>query len=228
VIHKNSDTSSGTFTCYLTSKYSEAEIFRLLGCDVYSNGFVVPEVLREPIPAIFRIASSDNAYEILDVVITSVTFPLGKGFAGEIQVSFEGGALVQTPRGLDSFFKNNQNEHFGIRPLEFWYNDEPQQLISANINVAQSVKWVGSNSIYDLYNIRRPVFTGHKVNITTTQYHKQEDLSPDFANLVIQQGTIRVLIEQASVTKRIDTSGDIITLSYDIQPTSYMPTIQII
>lgn len=231
VIHRNNDYSSGTFTCYLTSAFAEALLFTLLGCEVYESGFVVPSMLPEVnhvTPAKFVIASNINAYEILDVLITSVTFPLGKGFAGEIQVSFEGGTLQQVPRSSMQVFNTKQGAHLPIEPLELVFNDVPFTPISANINIAQSVTWLDSKSIYDSFNTKRPVVTGHSVNITTSQYHKQEAMLPSFENIKIKQGSVQLTLEQASITRRIDLEDEMVTLSCDIQPTSQMPIIQII
>jgi len=231
VIHRNNDSTSGTFTCYLTSAYAEALLFTLLGCEVYENGFVVPNMLPElnhVTPAKFVIASDINAYEVLDVLITSVTFPLGKGFSGEIQVSFEGGELQQVPRSSIQVFNTKQGAHLPVEPLEFTFNEVAYAPVSANINIAQSVTWLNNRSIYDSYNTRRPVVTGHSVNITTSQYHKQEAILPSFENITIKQGSVQLMLEQASITRRIAIEDEMVTLSCDIQPSSAMPIIQII
>lgn len=231
VIHKNNDTTTGTFTCYLTSRFAESLLFTLLGCDVYENGFVVPTIISEALhylPAKFLVTSKDNAYEISNVVVTSVTFPLGKGYAGEIQVSFEGGEMVQVPRKYNQVMNTRQGKHLPISPLELIFDDISYQPISANINIAQNIHWSNSKSIYDNFNVRRPVATGHSVNITTTQYHKKEDILPSFENITIKQGGLILSMEQASITRRISVEEDIIVLSCDIQPSITMPTIQII
>ena len=231
IIHKNNDKTTGTFTCYLTDNFKESILFNLLGCSVYANGFVVPDIVVKPeqyTPAKFVIASPYNAYEINDVLITSVTFPLGKGFAGEMQVSFEGGELVQTPRSFTHILNTSQNSHIKLNPLEFTFDEVSYSAISANINIAQNVTWVDSRSIYDSFNIKRPVVTGHSVNITTSQYHRKESLISSFENIKIKQGSFELTMEQASITRRLGLEEDIITLSCDIQPSSHMPIIQII
>lgn len=231
VLHKNNDTTTGTFTCYLTDGFAESLLFLLLGCEVYEDGFVVPTVLPDTVnhnPAKFLIASGENAYEVSDVVVTSVTFPLGKGYVGEIQVSFEGGEMVQVPRKYNQVINTTQGRHFTVKPLELIFDDVTYQPISANINIAQNIHWSNSKSIYDNFNTRRPIITGHSVNITTTQYHKQESILPSFENIIIKQGSFMLSMEQASITRRIGVEEDIITLSCDIQPTINMPTIQII
>ena len=231
VIHKNNDTTTGTFTCYLTNGFAESLLFTLLGCEVYESGFVVPTIIPDIpnyLPAKFLITSKDNAYEISDVVVTSVTFPLGKGYAGEIQVSFEGGEMVQVPRKFTQVINTSQDTHLPISPLELIFDDISYQPISANINIAQNIHWSNSNSIYDNLNVRRPIISGHSVNVTTTQYHKQESILPSFENIIIKQGSFILSMEQSSITRRIGVEEDIVTLSCDIQPTINMPTIQII
>lgn len=231
VIHKNDDTTTGTFTCYLTDAFAESIIFNLLGCEVYEHGFVVPysnAEVNHVTPAKFIIASSQNAYSVSNVLVTSVTFPLGKGYAGEIQVSFEGGSLEQIPRSSTYLFTTTQGSHLPIKPLEFIFNEVVHAPISANINIAQQVTWINSKSIYDQFNTRRPIVTGHSVNITTSQYHRQEALLPSFENITIKQGSIQLTLEQASITRRIGLEEEMVTLSCDIQPTSNMPIIQII
>ena len=231
IIHKNNDKTTGTFTCYLTDKFKESILFNLLGCSVYANGFVVPDIVVKPeqyTPAKFVIASPYNAYEVNDVLITSITFPLGKGFAGEMQVSFEGGELVQTPRSFTHIFNKSQDSHIKLSPLEFIFDEIPYSAISANINIAQNITWVDSKSIYDTFNRKRPVVTGHNVNITTSQYHRNESILPSFENIMIKQGQFQLTMEQASITRRLGLEEDIITLSCDIQPSSHMPIIQII
>ena len=231
VLHKNNDTTTGTFTCYLTDEFEESLLFLLLGCEVYEDGFVVPTVLPDTVnhtPAKFLIASGENAYEVSDVVVTSITFPLGKGYAGEIQVSFEGGEMVQVPRKYNQVISNSQGKHFPVRPLELIFDDVTYQPISANINIAQNIHWSNNQSIYDNFNVRRPVVVGHSVNITTTQYHKKEPILPSFENIRIKQGGFELSMEQASITRRIGVEEDIVTLSCDIQPSSHMPIIQII
>ena len=230
-LHKNNDTTTGTFTCYLTDEFAESLLFSLLGCELYENGFVVPTILPDTFnytPAKFLVTSGKNAYEVSDVVVTSVTFPLGKGYVGEIQVSFEGGEMSQVPRKYNQVIKNAQGKHFTVKPLELIFDDVTYQPISANINIAQNIHWSDSRSIYDNFNIRRPIITGHSVNITTTQYHKQESILPSFENIIIKQGSLILSMEQASITRRIGVEEDIVTLSCDIQPTINMPTIQII
>ena len=231
VLHKNNDTTTGTFTCYLTDRFAEKLLFTLLGCDVYENGFVVPTVLPDIInyiPAKFLIASGENAYEVSDVAVTSITFPLGRGYAGEIQVSFEGGEMVQVPRKYNQVINTTQGKHLSLAPLELVFDDVKYQAISANINVAQQLHWSNNQSIYDNFNVRRPVVVGHSVNITTTQYHKKESILPSFENIRIKQGGFELSMEQASITRRIGVEEDIITMSCDIQPSSHMPIIQII
>ena len=231
VIHKNNDTTTGTFTCYLTNKFAESLLFTLLGCDVYENGFIVPTVIPETLrylPAKFLVTSKDNAYEISNVVVTSITFPLGKGYAGEIQVSFEGGELLQVPRKFNQVINTSQGKHFTVKPLELIFDDASYQPISANINIAQNIHWSNSKSIYDSFNVRRPLITGHSVNITTTQYHRKESILPSFENIMIKQGQFQLTMEKASITRRLGLEEDIITLSCDIQPSSHMPIIQII
>ena len=231
VLHRNNDSSSGTFTCYLTDKFQERMLFRLLGCEVYENGFVVPSMVPETLqytPAKFLIAYDTGAYEIQDVLITSVTMPLGKAYAGEIQVSFEAGALEQVPRGYRGVLNTEQGAHIVPQPLEFIFDDATYQPISANINIAQNIHWSDSRSIYDNFNTRRPIITGHSVNITTAQYHRNESLASSFENIRIKQGNIQLDMEQASITRRLEFDSDIITMSCDIQPSSSMPTIQII
>lgn len=231
VLHKNNDTTTGTFTCYLTEGFTERLLFILLGCDVYENGLVVPTILPSTFnytPAKFLIASGSNAYEVSDVVVTSITFPLGRGYAGEIQVSFEGGGLSQVPRKYNQVINTPQRKHLQVKPLELIFDDVNYQPISANINVAQNIHWSNSKSIYDNFNTRRPIISGHSVNITTTQYHKQESILPSFENIIIKQGSFILSMEQASITRRIGVEEDIVTLSCDIQPTINMPTIQII
>lgn len=231
VIHKNNDTTTGTFTCYLTSRFAESLLFTLLGCDVYENGFVVPTIISEALhylPAKFLVTSKDNAYEISNVVVTSITFPLGKGYAGEIQVSFEGGEMIQVPRKYIQVINSKQGSHLHIAPLELKFDDIFYQPISANINVKQQIHWSNSESIYDSFNIRRPIVVGHSVNITTTQYHRKESILSSFENIMIKQGQFQLTMEQASITRRLGLEEDIITLSCDIQPSSHMPIIQII
>lgn len=231
VIHNNNDSTTGTFTCYLTDRFAEGLLFTLMGCDVYENGFVVPTILPDFAlykPGKLVIASDINAYEVSNVVITGITFPLGKGYAGEIQVSFEGGELVQVPRKYNHIFTTGQGKHLNIAPLELYLDDISYQPISANISIEQKIFWNNTKSIYDRYNARRPVGTGHSVNITTTQYHKGESLLSSFENLIIKQGSLMVSMEQSSITRRISTEEDIIVLSCDIQPSTTMPTIQII
>ena len=231
VIHKNDDTTTGTFTCYLTDAFAESLLFDLLGCEVYEDGFVVPYSNAEVnhiYPAKFIIASGRNAYEVNNVLVTSVTFPLGRGYAGEIQVSFEGGSLNQVPRSSLHLFNTVQDSHLALSPLEFISNEVVYSPISANINIAQQITWLNSKSIYDSFNTRRPVVVGHSVNITTSQYHKREALLPSFENITIRQGSIQLTLEQASITRRIGLEEELITLSCDIQPTSNMPIIKII
>lgn len=230
-LHKNNDTTTGTFTCYLTDGFAERLLFTLLGCEVYENGFVVPTIIPNSLyynPAKFIIASAQNAYEVSDVVITDVTFPLGKGYAKEVQVSFEGGEMIQVPRKFNQVISNTQGKHLSLAPLELVFDDVEYQAISANINVAQQLHWSNNKSIYDDFNVRRPVVVGHSVNITTTQYHKKESILPSFENIIIRQGGFELSMEQASITRRIGVEEDIITMSCDIQPSIYMPTIQII
>ena len=231
VLHRNNDSSSGTLTCYLTRDFQEKMLFRLLGCEVYEGGFVVPSMVPDTFqytPAKFLIAYDTGAYEIQNVLITSVTMPLGKAYAGEIQVSFEAGALEQVPRGYRSAINSKQGTHIAPQPLEFIFNEVAYAAISANINISQNVTWLNNKSIFDNYNTRRPVITGHSVNITTTQYHRNESLASSFENIRIKQGNIQLDMEQASITRRLEFDSDIITISCDIQPSSSMPTIQII
>lgn len=231
IIHKNDDTTTGTFTCYLTAAFAESLLFDLLGCEVYEDGFVVPTSIAEVnhvTPAKFLIASNTNAYEVSNVLVTSVTIPMGRGFAGEIQVSFEGGSMVQVPRPYLQVFAHKQGNHLPVMPLEFVFNGVAYAPISASINIAQSLTWLNNKSVYDSFNTRRPVVTGHLVNITTTQYHKQENLLPSFENITIKQGSVQLTLEQASITRRIGLEDEMVTLSCDIQPSSAMPIIQIV